>query len=132
MKNRYREQIGGDQKAQTSKYKISHGEWNVQHGDYGYQLLLLSDPVMSDSLKPHGLQHTRPPCLSPSPGVCPISCSLHQQYFITNLIVSKRVDVKNSCHKKNNFEIIYGYSCYHDLCAIYTNIRSIHCTFKII
>ena len=24
MKNRYREQIGGDQKAQTSKYKISH------------------------------------------------------------------------------------------------------------
>ena len=25
--------------------------------------------VMSDSLQPHGLQHTRPPCLSPTPGV---------------------------------------------------------------
>ena len=33
---------------------------------------------MSDSLWPHGLQHTRPPCLSPSPGVCLSSCLLHQ------------------------------------------------------
>ena len=29
---------------------------------------------MSDSLQPHGLQHTRPPCPSPSPGVCSNSC----------------------------------------------------------
>ena len=41
-------------------------------------LLLFSHPVKSDSLWPHGLQHTRPPCLSPSPGVFPSSCSLHQ------------------------------------------------------
>ena len=34
-------------------------------------------PVMSDSLWPHGLQLTRP-CPSPSPGVCPSSCSLHR------------------------------------------------------
>ena len=27
--------------------------------------------VMSDSLQPHGLQHTRPPCPSPTPGVYP-------------------------------------------------------------
>ena len=27
--------------------------------------------VMSDSLQPHGLQHTRPPCPSPTPGVHP-------------------------------------------------------------
>jgi len=40
--------------------------------------LLFSHPVMSDSLWPHGLQHSRPPCLLPSPGVCPSSCSLHQ------------------------------------------------------
>ena len=32
---------------------------------------------MSNSLEPHRLQHTRPPCPSPSPGVCPSSCSLH-------------------------------------------------------
>ena len=28
-----------------------------------------SRSVMSDSLRPHGLQHTRPPCPSPAPGV---------------------------------------------------------------
>ena len=32
---------------------------------------------MSNSLWPHGLQHARPPCPSPSPRVCPSSCSLH-------------------------------------------------------
>ena len=36
-----------------------------------------SRSVMSDSLRPHGLQHTRPLCPSPSPGVCPSSCPLH-------------------------------------------------------
>ena len=30
--------------------------------------LLFSCQVVSDSLKPHGLQHARPPCSSPSPG----------------------------------------------------------------
>ena len=31
---------------------------------------------MSDSLWPHRLQHSRPPCPSRSPGVCPSSCPL--------------------------------------------------------
>ena len=31
---------------------------------------------MSDSLRPHELQHTRPPCPSPTPGVYPNSCPL--------------------------------------------------------
>ena len=30
--------------------------------------------VVSDSLRPHGPQHARPPCPSPSPGVCSNSC----------------------------------------------------------
>ena len=34
-------------------------------------------PVMPNSLWPHGLQHTRPPCPLPSPEVCPSSCPLH-------------------------------------------------------
>ena len=34
------------------------------------RLLLFSCWVMSNSLQPHGLQHTRPPCPSLSPGVC--------------------------------------------------------------
>ena len=40
--------------------------------------LLFSHPVVSDSLQTHGLQHTSPPCPSPSPRVCPSSCPLHQ------------------------------------------------------
>ena len=35
-----------------------------------------SRSVMSDSLRPHGMQHTRPPCPSPTPGVYPNSCPL--------------------------------------------------------
>ena len=34
-----------------------------------------SHSVMSDSLQPHGLQHTRLPCPSPTPGACSNSCS---------------------------------------------------------
>ena len=30
--------------------------------------------VVPDSLRPHGLQHARPPCPSPTPGVHPNSC----------------------------------------------------------
>ena len=40
--------------------------WSVQ----------FSRSVVSDSLRPHGLQHTRPPCPSPTPGVYPNSCPL--------------------------------------------------------
>ena len=40
-----------------------------------------SHSVVSDSLWPHELQHTRPPCPSPTPGVysnsCPLSCWCH-------------------------------------------------------
>ena len=39
--------------------------------------LLFSRQVMSDFLRPHGLQHSRLPCSSPSPGVCSSSCPLN-------------------------------------------------------
>ena len=35
-----------------------------------------SHSVVSNSLRPHGLQHSRPPCLSPTPGVYSDSCPL--------------------------------------------------------
>ena len=38
---------------------------------------------MSDSLQPHGLQHTRLPCPSLSPGVCSNSCPLSQWCSLT-------------------------------------------------
>ena len=37
-----------------------------------------SDSVMSNSFWPHGLQHARPPCPSPSPGVYSNPCPLSQ------------------------------------------------------
>ena len=40
-------------------------------------VVLFSHPVESSSLWPHGLQHARPLCSSPSPEVCPSSCPLH-------------------------------------------------------
>ena len=45
---------------------------------YREYLWLFSHSVMSNSLWFHGLQHTRPPCPSPLPGVCSDSCSLSQ------------------------------------------------------
>ena len=37
-----------------------------------------SRSLMSDSLRPHELQHASPPCPSPTPGVHPNSCLLSQ------------------------------------------------------
>ena len=39
--------------------------------------------VVSDSLRPYGLQHTRPPCPSPAPGIYSNSCPLSQWYHPT-------------------------------------------------
>ena len=39
--------------------------------------------VMFDSLRPHGLQHTSPPCPSPTPGVHSNSCPLSQWCYLT-------------------------------------------------
>ena len=41
-------------------------------------MLLFSHSAMSDSLQPHGLQHARLSCPSPSTGVCSNSCPLSQ------------------------------------------------------
>ena len=53
------------------------GLLHYQHCPPEWLLLLFSHSVVSDSLQPHGLQHARPPCPSPSPGVCSNSCPLN-------------------------------------------------------
>ena len=53
-----------------------------------------SHSVVSDSLRPHGPQHTRPPCPSPAPGVYSNSYPLSQWY---HLIISSSV-VRFSSH----------------------------------
>ena len=53
-----------------------------QQTDYHLGIIILgssvqfSCSVVSDSLWPHGLQHSRPPCPSPTPGDYSNSCSL--------------------------------------------------------
>ena len=42
-----------------------------------------SHSVVSDCLRPHGLQHTRPPCPSPTFRACSTSCPLSQWYHPT-------------------------------------------------
>ena len=53
-----------------------------------------SRSVMSDSLRPHGLQHARLPCPSPTPRVYPNSCPLSQWYHPT---ISTSVVPFSSC-----------------------------------
>ena len=47
------------------------------------QQILFSCSVVSNSLQPHGLQHTRIPCPSLSPGICSNSCPLSQWCYLT-------------------------------------------------
>ena len=49
--------------------------------------------VMSDSLWHHGLQHTRHPCLSPSPGVCSNSCPLSWWCHATISVVESEAKI---------------------------------------
>ena len=49
---------------------------------------------MSDSLRPHGLQHTRLPCSPSSPGVCSNSCQLSRWCHPT---ISSSVTPFSSC-----------------------------------
>ena len=44
----------------------------------------VSCSVVSDSLWPHGLQHARPPCPSPTPGVYPNSWPLSRSHTLSS------------------------------------------------
>ena len=54
----------------TSFQGLSSHAWNLESP------VQFSCSVMSNSLWPHGLQHARPPCPSPTPGVYSNSCPL--------------------------------------------------------
>ena len=56
--------------------------------------LLFSHSVVSDSLQPHELQHTRPPCPSATPGVHPNPCPLSR-----------------CCHPTISSSVILFFSC---------------------
>ena len=65
------------------------------HWSWGVSSVQFSRSVMSDSLRPHGLQYARPPCLSPTPGVysnsCPLSWWCHPTVSSSVLPFSSRL-----------------------------------------
>ena len=63
--------------SRNSKRRHSILNWNTRK--HLLRIIIFSSvsrSVMSDSLQPHELQHARPPCPSPTPGVHPNSCPL--------------------------------------------------------
>ena len=59
-----------------------------------FSLMFFSCSVVSNSLQPHGLQHARPPCPLPIPGVYSDSCPLRRQCHPT---ISSSVIPFTSC-----------------------------------
>ena len=49
-----------------------------------YHSVQFSHSVVPDSLQPHGLQHARPPCPSPTPRAYSNSCPLSRQWHPTS------------------------------------------------
>ena len=75
-----------------------------------YAVLLFSHQVMSDSSQPHGLQHTKLLCPSPSPRVYPSSCPLHQR-----------------CHPAVSSTVVPSSSCPQSLPAsVFSNESTLH------
>ena len=53
---------------------IEHSIWKFFQKPFSSSVQF-SHSVVSDSLRPHGLQHARPPCPSPTPGAHSDSCT---------------------------------------------------------
>ena len=56
--------------------KCAPSETNIATLSFDYCSVQFNHSSVSNSLQPHGLQHTRPPCPSPTPRVYPNSCPL--------------------------------------------------------
>ena len=81
----------GAQMDREKTYSCKFIKVNTQRKEKSVQF---SRSVVSNSLWPHGLQHTRPPCPSPTPGVYSKSCPLSQWYHPT---ISSSVIPFSSC-----------------------------------
>ena len=67
-------------------------------------MLLFSRQVVSNSLQPHGLQHTRSLCPSPSPKVFPSSCPLHWWYQTSHLLTPSSPSALNLSQQQGLFQ----------------------------
>ena len=70
---------------------LPHGlysPWNSPGQNTGVDSVQFSCSVMSDYLWPHGLQHTRLPWTSPTPGACSNSCQSSRWCHLSHLLLS--------------------------------------------
>ena len=76
----------------------------------------LSWSVMSNSLWPHGLQHARPPCPSPTPRVYSNSCPLSRWCYPT---ISSSVVLFSSCLQSSQHQGLFqGISSSHQVAEV--------------
>ena len=82
VRNRHGKKQTNNKKKQTNTGSTLGKEYNKAvycHSDYlTHMQSQFSCSVMSNSLQPHGLQHTRLPCPSPTPRACSNSCPWSQ------------------------------------------------------
>ena len=72
-----------------------------------HMLLLFSHQVIFSSLPPRGLQHTRLPCPSPSPGVRSNSCPLSRWCF---LVISSSVAQFSFCFQSSQHQGLFQWA----------------------
>ena len=82
-----------------ANFTVTEGKGRKKWCGYKQCSIHFSCSVVSNSLQPHGLQHARLPCPSPTPGACPNWCPLNRW-----------------CHPAISFSVI-PFSCLHSFPA---------------
>ena len=62
----------------TDLHVLKNTGITVINPTWSWCVIVVQSLVVSSSLQSYGLQHNRPQCPSPTPEVCPSSCSLNQ------------------------------------------------------
>ena len=83
----WRAAIHGVAKSQTWLSNWTTTKRRKRKNTHKHSSVQFSCLVVSDSLRPHELQHARPPCLSPTSGVYPNSCPLKSVMPSSHLIL---------------------------------------------
>ena len=79
----------------SSLHVYLYARTSLRRISFQFSSVQFSCSVVSDSLRPHEPQHTRPPCPSPTPGVHPNPCSL--SWWCHSAISSDSVIPFSSC-----------------------------------
>ena len=81
-----------------------------------FMLVQFSHSVMSDSLQPHGLQHTRLPCPSPTPGAYSNSCP--SSLWCHPTISSSVVPFSSTCNLSQHQGLFQWVSSLHQVAKV--------------